>query len=88
MTDDPKLHFYVGDVEPGLRELQGIVGGHIEIIHLNNGEQMICNEDGMALDLPQNPKALAYAWNAGTRANISHGIRGNVAILRGKARLT
>lgn len=37
-----------------LEELQGYVGGYIEIIHLNDGRIMVINEEGKLLDLPVN----------------------------------
>ena len=37
-----------------LEELQGYVGGYIEIIHLNDGRIMVINEEGKLLGLPLN----------------------------------
>lgn len=37
-----------------LEELQGFVGGYIEIVRLNEGKIMVVNEEGKLLDLPVN----------------------------------
>ena len=53
----------VWEVEPNnktdfsLKELQDIVGGYIEIVHLPNKECMVVNEDGVYMELPINRKA-------------------------------
>lgn len=44
-----------------LKELQGFVGGCIEIVYLPNGDLMVVNEEGKMNDLPINMKAtMAY----------------------------
>lgn len=40
-----------------LEELQEIVGGYIEIVHLKGGRYMVVNENGLMLGLPDNPAA-------------------------------
>jgi hypothetical protein len=40
-----------------LEELQKIVGGYIQGVPLPRGRMLICNEDGMSLNLPLNPAA-------------------------------
>ena len=40
-----------------LEEMQGIVGGYIEMIHLNNGDIMVINEEGRLLALRINDDA-------------------------------
>lgn len=49
-----------------LDELQEIVGGYIEIVRVNTGELIICNEDGLIDRLPFNETAtiIAHAYNA------------------------
>ena len=42
-----------------LEELQGFVGGYIEIIPIGDGMSMVLNEDGKALGLPTNLAACA-----------------------------
>lgn len=44
-----------------LEELQGYVGGYIEIIDLPTNKALIINEEGKLLDLPLNQKATALA---------------------------
>jgi Domain of unknown function (DUF3846) len=43
-----------------LKELQAVVGGCIEVIHLGDCDLFI-NEDGIAADLPCNPRATRFA---------------------------
>ena len=48
---------------PELKELQEIVGGMIQIVNVVVGgvaTELICNEEGMLFDLPENPRALSY----------------------------
>lgn len=40
-----------------LDELQSVVGGYIEIIHLDDGRIMVVNEEGKLYHLPVNTKA-------------------------------
>lgn len=40
-----------------LDELQAVVGGFIEIVHLSNGKIMVVNEEGKLDGLPVNNKA-------------------------------
>lgn len=55
------------DVEPkngtdfSLSELQGYVGGYIELIHTTRTRVMVVNEEGLLKDLPQNKLASAIA---------------------------
>lgn len=44
-----------------LEEMQGIVGGYIQIINLGNGNVMVINEDGKLLNLPKNAHATIIA---------------------------
>lgn len=43
-----------------LEELQGLVGGYIEVLYLKNGTIMVINEDGKNLNLPRNERAMLY----------------------------
>ena len=46
-----------------LEELQSIVGGYIEIVHLDDDEFiMVVNEEGRLLGLPSNRDASSIAW--------------------------
>ena len=40
-----------------LKELQEIVGGYIEIIHLTNNKIMVINDEGKLINLPYNKNA-------------------------------
>ena len=40
-----------------LKELQEIVGGSIEIIHLTNNKIMVINDEGKLINLPHNKNA-------------------------------
>lgn len=45
-----------------LEELQEVVGGYIEILHIyRTGEVMVVNEEGRLENLPWNEKATIYA---------------------------
>ena len=62
---DAFIKYDVSDVEPrngrdfSLGELQGYVGGYIEIVQLNDGRYMVVNENGLSEGLPLNPLATA-----------------------------
>ena len=43
-----------------LEELQGYVGGHIEIVRLGRGEIMVVNEEGKLQNLPCNELATTF----------------------------
>lgn len=40
-----------------LTELQAVVGGFIEVVHLPDGRLMVVNDEGKLNGLPVNPKA-------------------------------
>ena len=42
---------------PSLADMQEIVGGYIELVHLNESQYMVVNEDGHILELPYNQLA-------------------------------
>ena len=68
-----------------LKTLQGIVQGLIEVITLENGDQIIVNEEGLLLGLPINEEAseIVSSHFGFPQANV-----GNAVILKGEARLT
>lgn len=75
--------YSVEDVQPAngsdfsLSELQGYVGGYIEIVDLYDGRIMVVNENGLNDELPINPLATA------TFQELTHGndiIVGSVVI--------
>lgn len=45
---------YVRDIENSLQALQQVVGGRIEVLYLDAGTVLICNEEGKILGLPAN----------------------------------
>lgn len=56
-----RVLYYKPDLEPSeiyiegtLEELQELVGGMIEVVPLGNNFLMICNEEGILLNLPIN----------------------------------
>jgi hypothetical protein len=50
--------------EFSLEELQGVVGGLIELCETNTGKVMVINEEGKLIPLPFNPKAtMLYKYN-------------------------
>lgn len=40
-----------------LEEAQKYVNGYVELVRLKYGEQLICNEEAICLDMPYNNKA-------------------------------
>lgn len=46
---------YVTNISPTLKNMQKIVGGHIETVALTTDAVIVCNEEGLLLDLPLNP---------------------------------
>ena len=61
------------------------MGGLVQLIELNNGDQLMVNEDGIMLDLPVNDEATEIAMSQ-SNAFIMGGILGNAVILKGKAK--
>jgi hypothetical protein len=69
-----KVDGTVATVEPkarhfSLEELQGFVGGYIEIIQLHDGRAMVLNEEGKLEGLPFNAEATGLARLAGIATN-------------------
>jgi len=60
-----------------LEQAQEIVGGYVEMVLLNNGDQMLVDEEGLLKSKQSNPIATIIA---------KRHIVGNVIILSGKAR--
>ena len=62
--DAPKKHIAPSNgTDFSLEELQSIVGGYIEIVHLDDDEFiMVVNEEGRLLGLPSNHDASSIAW--------------------------
>ena len=45
---------HVTNISPSLKNLQRIVGGHIETVPVIDGVVLICNEEGKLQNLPRN----------------------------------
>ena len=75
----------ISDERPSLEKAQELVGGLVELITLKNGDQMLINEDGIMADLEINEYATHMAMTQ-SNAFIMDGIRGDVLILKGKAK--
>jgi hypothetical protein len=60
-------HPAVRDIEHTLKNLQGIVGGYIEAIYpYEEPVGLVCNEDGIAMNLPLNRIVEGYGVIRGT----------------------
>lgn len=68
-----KVNGEILDIEPkngsdfSLEELQGIVHGYIEVLHLNDNEIMVLNEEGKCKNLGINIMATSLILCAGYR---------------------
>jgi len=66
--DGRRAHLTPADGEHfTLAEMQAVVGGHIELVTLNEHDLMFVNEDGHRLGLTFNPVATALYHEAGGR---------------------
>jgi len=74
------------DIKPTLEQLQKMVGGYIEVVYAENGDQIILDEEGRIKRKPINKKASEY-WLGDDWDNDDSNILGDVVILSGKARL-
>jgi hypothetical protein len=63
--------------KPTLDEAKEFVGGWVELVPLDNGDQLLCDEDGGLKRLKTNEEATDI---------VGQRIVGNVMILSGKAR--
>ena len=63
--------------EPTLEEAQEFVGGLVELVRLEDGDQMLVNEEGVMQNLPVNFEASFQAGKV---------ILGNAIILEGEAK--
>ena len=45
---------YIREIDNTLKAMKEIVGGNIETLTIDEGLVLICNEDGLFLDLPYN----------------------------------
>ena len=56
---DVSIKYFEND-KPTLKEMQDIVGGHIELVHLSLSEIMVVNEEGLLNGLDENQPAIDY----------------------------
>lgn len=71
------LHVVEGDTPLKLEDAQKLVGGWVELIQLDEGHQLLVNEEGLLRKLPPNPLASIIAMRL---------IVGNAVLLIGGAR--
>tara|TARA_R110000751_G_scaffold18488_1_gene56243 strand:- start:226 stop:474 length:249 start_codon:yes stop_codon:yes gene_type:complete len=74
----------ITDNPPTLEELQAKVGGFVELMNLNDGGQLLFDEDGLMKNLPVNAKASELAARLGRNPSR---IVGNAVHLKGKGRI-
>lgn len=63
---EPFKHPYVKDIEHTLENLQGIVGGLIQALYPYEDVAVVCNEEGLFLDLEWNRTVEQYGSIKGT----------------------
>ena len=73
------------DIKPTLEQLQKMVGGYIEGVYADNGDQIILDEEGRLKGKPLNKKA-SENW-LGDDWDEYNNIVGDAVILSGKAKL-
>tara|TARA_R100000458_G_C8277761_1_gene253414 strand:+ start:6242 stop:6496 length:255 start_codon:yes stop_codon:yes gene_type:complete len=54
-TDKPTVH-YINEPRT-LKQLQKLVGGYIEVYHMEDGRQLVINEEGKMMNLQHNQTA-------------------------------
>ena len=75
------------DGEPTLKAMQEAVGGYIEVVYAENGDQIILDEEGRLKGKPINEDASEH-WLGDRWDNDTANIVGDAIILSGKARLS
>ena len=50
----PQVRPYVAEIEEGLKPMQEIVGGSIEMLDLDENTNLVCNEEGKIIGLEGN----------------------------------
>jgi hypothetical protein len=77
----PRVHFI--KEKKTLEQLQKLVGGYIEMYSMDDGRQLIINEDGKMMNLQYNPEATDLLPN-----NFYHDtVVGDAVVLSGDALL-
>ena len=81
---------YKDDKEMSLKERQDAVGGSIELAHDDGETQIVCNEEGKLMGLPENEEATDLWWKELEKQDKStlDYLVGDVLVLTGKARMT
>ena len=75
------------DGEPTLKAMQEAVGGYIEVVYAENGDQIILDEEGRLKGKPINEDASEH-WLGDRWDNDTENIVGDAIVLSGKARLS
>ena len=75
------------DGEPTLKAMQEAVGGYIEVVYAENGDQIILDEEGRLKGKPINEDASEH-WLGDRCDNDTANIVGDAIVLSGKARLS
>ena len=75
------------DGEPTLKAMQEAVGGYIEVVYAENGDQIIIDEEGRLKEKPINEDASEH-WLGDKWDNDTANIVGDAIVLSGKARLS
>ena len=75
------------DGEPTLKVMQEAVGGYIEVVYAENGDQIILDEEGRLKGKPINEDASEH-WLGDRWDNDTANIVGDAIVLSGKARLS
>jgi hypothetical protein len=76
-----------------LKEMQDAVNGTIELVFDNGDTQIVCNEEGKLMNLPENERATDILWDLLEETEYAHILSnydvlvGDVLILKGKARI-
>ena len=85
--DGSYITIYIDDKEPTLKEMQKMVGGYIEVVYAENGDQIILDEEGRLKEKPINEDASEH-WLGDKWDNDTANIVGDAIVLSGKARLS
>jgi hypothetical protein len=76
-----------------LKEMQDAVNGTIQLVFDDGDTQIICNEEGKLMNLPENERATDIWWDLLDKTEDAHILSnydvlvGDVLILKGKARM-
>ena len=82
---------YRDDKEMSLQEMQKTVGGSIELAHDDGETQIVCNEEGKIMGLPENEEATKLWYKKHHETSgvpMNDVLVGDVLVLTGKARMT